>query len=184
MACWEQPVAGERFPRGLYQVSSCALEQPAVLNAAGASVGTCWKTSTCLLRFPGASCACMSPNLWHPPQRSSLLREMTPASLTLCTGTAALPVICKHGCPMRTRSASYFRRTRPLRLVRGPPAKTATASSLNNLKQRHRGGPSQLKEQADRGVNLSPMLMRSRETFKGPEYQLQGWERGLFGEER
>lgn len=39
---------------------------------------------------------------------------------------------------------------------------------------RHRGGPSQLKEQADRGVNLSPMLMRSRGTFKGPEYQLRG----------
>ena len=32
---------------------------------------------------------------------------------------------------------------------------------------RHRGGPSQLKEQADRGVNLSPMLMRSREHSRG-----------------
>lgn len=48
----------------------------------------------------------------------------------------------------------------------------------------HRGGPSHLKVQADRGVNLSPMLMRSREHSRGPEYQLQGWERGLFGEER
>lgn len=32
---------------------------------------------------------------------------------------------------------------------------------------RHRGGPSQLKEQADREVNLSPMLMRSREYSRG-----------------
>ncbi|KAG8006919.1 hypothetical protein GBF38_022988 [Nibea albiflora] len=31
----------------------------------------------------------------------------------------------------------------------------------------HRGGPSQLKVQADRGVNLSPMLMRSREHSRG-----------------
>lgn len=32
---------------------------------------------------------------------------------------------------------------------------------------RHRGGPSQLKEQADREVNLSAMLMRSREHSRG-----------------
>lgn len=51
MACWEQPVARETFPRVVYQVSSCALEQPAVLNTAGSLVETCWKTSTCNLWF-------------------------------------------------------------------------------------------------------------------------------------
>lgn len=32
----------------------------------------------------------------------------------------------------------------------------------------HRGGPSQLNEEADRGVDLSSMLMRSREHSRGP----------------
>lgn len=66
--------------------------------------------------------------------RGPQLSGMTMASFTLCAGTSALPDICKYGCPMSTRSTSYFRRTSPLWLVRGPPAKTAIASSQENLK--------------------------------------------------
>lgn len=169
MACWEQPVARERFPHGLYQVSSCALEQPAVLNAAGVSVGTCCKTSTCHLWIPRghhvpvcrliydilrgpllSGNKCRISNFMHRHSRTvSHLQTLLPHEDEICfllqknkTSRACVRTPCK--------DCNYVFTREPKVAV-----------------MRHRGGPSQLKKQPDRGVNLSPMLMRSLEHSRG-----------------
>lgn len=169
MACWEQPRAGERFPRRLYQVSSCALEQPAVLNAAGASVGTCCKTSTCHLRFPRGPrvpvCRLIYDILRGPPLSgnnysiSDFMHRHSHTASHLLTRMPHEDGIC------------FLLQKNKISLVcERTPCKDRDCvftKEPNAAIVRHRGGPPQLKEQADRGVNLSQMLMRSREHSRG-----------------
>lgn len=134
ITCREQPVAGDTFPPCILSgILLCSRAASGIKHSRSLS-GNRLKnkyTQPPFLQGPHSPVCRLIYDILRGPQLSGNYYSI---SYFMRRHICAIPVICKHGCPMRMTSAPYFRRTSPLWLVRGPPTKTAIASSLKNLK--------------------------------------------------
>lgn len=151
---------------------SCILlctEATSFYNTAGALLGTCWKTSSHHLWLPGEKhvhlCHLIYDILRGSPLSGNDYSMSNFIQRHCCTATHLQTRI-----PHEEEICFQLQKNKTSLDAEMTPCKDCDCIFTKEPKAaivRHRGGPSQLKEWADWRVNLSPMLMHTREHSRG-----------------